>query len=69
MTWADLDPRFQHAAERVLNDRELEALKMSEDGMGYWQIATHLDLHRSTVRDRIRSARRKVERAMREEAA
>jgi DNA-binding CsgD family transcriptional regulator len=52
----------------VLTERQLAAFKIAEDGAGYWQIATVLDCSRSTARDLVKVARRKVEKAMRQPA-
>lgn len=67
MAWRDLDPRIREL-EEVLTERQLLAFKIAEDGAGYWQIATVLDCSRSTARDLVKVARRKVEKAMRQPA-
>jgi DNA-binding CsgD family transcriptional regulator len=68
MVWRELDPGIREAAEEVLTERQLLALKLSEDGAGYWQIATCLDCSRSTARDLVKASRRKVAAALREPA-
>lgn len=61
MSWETLPPWERDAAERVSTAKELEALKLKSLGYGRRRIASVLGISDSAVRDRLRSARRKIE--------
>ena len=44
----------------LLTPAEYEAYRLHVSGMGYRSIALHLGIHPSSVRDRIRNAKRKL---------
>lgn len=56
-------------AEMVCTPKELEAFVLAYRGMSDRSIALALDLSRSTVKDRLERARRKIHRARRDQAA
>jgi DNA-directed RNA polymerase specialized sigma24 family protein len=64
MSWSTLPPPFRTIAERELTARQLEALVLWEDGLGYTRIAAKLGISVSAARDRIHRALRNIETAL-----
>lgn len=60
MSWQDADPRLRDVCERVLTEKELAAVKLLNAGYGTRRIANVLGVDRSTIRDRLASAERKI---------
>ncbi len=60
MGWEGVDPDTRAAAERVLTDRELDALKLWLAGAGYRRIARVLGIAPTTAKDRVERAQRKL---------
>lgn len=56
-------------ARRVLTKQQLRAFELSERGLSQYAIADALHIARSTVRNHLREAHRKLERALRSEEA
>lgn len=62
MTYATLPPRVREIAERVLTEKQLEAFRLEQDGLGLRLIARHLDIAKPSVEARIDAAHRKLRR-------
>jgi predicted DNA binding protein len=58
--WGDLDKDTRELVERVLTPKQLEAVKLLNAGYGVRTIATALGLDKSTVKDRLAAAERKI---------
>lgn len=66
MSWAELDKETRALVESVLTARELDAVKLHNAGYGTRMIAQSLGVDRSTIRDRLKSAERKILEAIEE---
>ena len=62
--WNETDPILREIAERVLTAKELEVVKLLNAGYGQRRIARALDIDKSTVRERLDRAERKIKRAL-----
>lgn len=60
MSWDTLSPELRELAERVCTSKELEALKLKSAGYGRRRIAIVIGISETAVRDRLRSAERKL---------
>jgi DNA-binding CsgD family transcriptional regulator len=60
VSWLTLSPAWRELATRVCTEKELEALKLKVAGYGERRIAVVLNISRTTVRDRLRNAERKL---------
>lgn len=69
MEWASLPIGVRVAAERELTRKQLDVLKLWANGYGTDRIALILGRDRSTVRQHLRSALRKMKPYLEEEAA
>ncbi len=58
--WCDIDQTIRETAERVLTDKQLDAVKLSLDGAGTGRIGRALGISRSAARDRLDNAHRKL---------
>lgn len=58
--WADIDQELREPCERVLTEKQLDAVKLSIDGAGTGRIARALGISRSAARDRMENAYRKL---------
>jgi len=64
------DPAYWTLAAKVCTAKELEALELRDrNGLGQRMIALSLGVARSTVRERLDNADRKIQAALKEEAA
>lgn len=63
-SWQTTDPLLREIAERVLTGKELEVVKLLNAGYGQRRIARALDIDKSTVRERLDRAERKIKRAL-----
>lgn len=61
MTWANLDPAFRHMLETVCTDKQLEVLKLKQEGYGHRRIARILGISTAAVRARLDSAARRIQ--------
>lgn len=64
MTWDELEPHVRAVAESVCTAKQLEALKLWEDGLGYGRISLLLRISPSSARDRVRRALNAIDLAM-----
>lgn len=60
MAWNDVPEEVRAAAEAVCTDKELEALKLAAAGYGQKRLAMTLGISRSSLRDRLMNAERKI---------
>lgn len=63
-----ISPQEYALAKRVLNQGELDVWKLHHYGHSYRRISLALNIHKSTVANRLHNAQRKLEHAT-EEAA
>lgn len=64
-----IDPSYWPVAARVCTAKELEALELRDlHGLGQRVIALSLGLSRSTIRERLDNADRKIQTALKEAA-
>lgn len=61
MSWETVAPELRQVIERVCTPAEIEALKLKAAGYGRRRAALVLRISESALRDRMNSARRKVE--------
>lgn len=69
MSWNTLHPTIRQTAERVLTEKQLDAYKHWENGLGYGRIATLLGISPSSARDRVHRALSAIERHLERDAA
>lgn len=62
MSWHSLDPTTRELAERLCTEKELQALKLWENGCGYRRTAHILGISMSSARDRIHRSLDKISR-------
>lgn len=60
MSWSTISPELRELIERTCTEREIEALKLKAAGYGRRATALSLNISESAVRDRLRSAERKI---------
>lgn len=58
--WETVDPALRAIIERVCTRAEIDMLKLIAEGHSERSAARRLDLSRSTARDRLASAERKI---------
>jgi DNA-binding NarL/FixJ family response regulator len=56
MSWNTLDPAAKHHAQTHLTQRQLDILTLHLAGCGTRRISTMLGIHRTTVKDHLRTA-------------
>lgn len=61
VSYSELDPLTRETAERTLTRKQLDALILWEDGLGYGRIGLKLGISTSSARDRIHRALRVIE--------
>lgn len=62
MTQVEAQQRYD-LAQHVATPKEFQAWKLKEAGRSQWDIAHHLRVSRSTVRDRLRNVEKKMREA------
>jgi DNA-directed RNA polymerase specialized sigma24 family protein len=65
--WRSIDPRVREIAERTCTPKQLDALKLRAEGLGYKTVARVLNLDVSSTRDRIQRAERRLLKALEDE--
>lgn len=63
------DPKIRALARQILTGQQLRTFELEARGMSQYAIALALDLSRSTVRNHLREAHRKLEQALRSKEA
>lgn len=58
--WATVQPELREIIERVCTPAEIEVLKLKALGYGRRRMSSILDVSDSAIRDRMRSAERKI---------
>lgn len=63
MIWRDLPPEVREQVASVLTVKQLDVVRLSSSGMSVREIALALDCSRTTVREHLIAADRRLRRA------